>query len=77
MIIRIFSTIPYRGGVLPVTGRLYTMLQFGFSWPVEMISQEIVIRYIWHSLGSAFILLHNASLPDPSQSSFSGHLEQC
>jgi hypothetical protein len=64
MITRDFSPIPFKSGKLPFTDRLRGMLQFGFSWPANMESQEVVIRYLKRYLDNSYTLLRNVSLPD-------------
>ena len=63
MILRDFSPIPYQGGKLPITDLLRAILQYGFSWPNEMKSQDKVVRYLNRTLDNSYTLLRNVSLP--------------
>ncbi len=64
MIVRDFSPIPFQGGKLPVTDLIRAMLTYGFSWPNEMTSQDIIVFYLLKTLDNSFTLLRNVSLPD-------------
>jgi len=63
MFLRDFSPTPYQGGKLPITDLLQAILKNGFSWPTEMKSQDVVVRYLLHSLDNSYTLLRNVSLP--------------
>jgi hypothetical protein len=64
MIVRDFSPIPYQGGKLPLSDRLRGIFQFGFSWPAEMESQDMVVRILKRSLDNSHTLLRNVLLPE-------------
>ncbi len=64
MIVRDFSPIPYQGGKLPISDLIKAMLQYGFSWPAEMKSQDLVVLYLLRSLDNSHTLLRNVFLPD-------------
>jgi len=62
MIVRDFSPIPYQGGALPITDLLKAVMKYGFGWPAEMKSQEIVTNHLSRSLDNSYTLLRNVSL---------------
>jgi len=57
-----FSSIPYDSENISFGDRIQGMMQYGFSWPKEMKSQEVVSNAFEKVLGSNYTLLRNVTL---------------